>query len=143
MNIMEYAGEWLSGLDLAGRVVTVVIAGVDVVEVQNQRGEKRQVPAVRFRSVAGVYLKKRLLLTAKTNIVSLVKLFGADTDTWAGQPVMLKPEDVPAFGAVHNCVRIAGKGKLPTPATTNGNGATVTTTTQAEPQDNPFVEVPA
>ena len=140
MNILEFAGPWLSGLDLAGRTVTVVIAGVDVVEVQNQRGEKRQVPAVRFRSVAGVNLRKRLLLTAKTNIVSLVKLFGADTDTWAGQPVMLKPEDVTAFGQVHNCVRIAGKGKLPT-ASTNGNGAPVATTTQPEPQDLSLIHI--
>ena len=133
MNILEFAGPWLSGLDLAGRVVTVLIDRVTVETVQNQRGEKREVPAVAFRSSAGVPLRKRLLLTAKCNVVALAKLLGSDTETWAGQPIMLRAEDVTAFGQVHNVVRIAGRGKLPT-ASTNGNGATVATTTQPEPE---------
>ncbi len=137
MNILDFAGPWLSGLDLQGRTVTVVIDHVAVETVQNQRGERREVPAVAFRSLSGAPLRKRLLLTAKTNVVALAKLLGPDTDAWAGQPVMLRAEDVSAFGAVHSVVRIAGKGKLPTPATT---GATVATTTTPATADNPFVE---
>jgi hypothetical protein len=140
MNIMEFAGEWLMGLDLNGRTVTVVIDHVSVETVQNQQGQRRDVPAVAFRSLAGQPLRKRLLLTAKTNIVDLAKLFGTDTDAWVGQAVQLKPVDVSAFGQIHNVVRIAGRGKLPA---TNGNGATVATPTQPAPADNPFVEVPA
>ena len=49
--------------------------------------------------------KKPLILNA-TNAKRLAKLFGRDTDTWAGQVVELYAEEVKAFGALHNAARI-------------------------------------
>ena len=43
MNILDHesvASEWLSGIDLAGRTVTVVIAGVEEVTVPEPRTGK-------------------------------------------------------------------------------------------------------
>lgn len=49
--------------------------------------------------------KKPLILNA-TNAKRLAKLFGRDTDAWAGQVVELYSEEVKAFGALHNAARI-------------------------------------
>ena len=122
MNILEmeaYQSEWLSGLDLKGRQVTVIVDAVTSEQVQNQRGERATKAAVAFKTVAGQPLRKRLLLN-KTNAVALARLFGPETDAWKGQPVVLQAENVPAFGQVHCVVRIAGRGQLPKPAS---NGA--------------------
>jgi len=118
MNVLEmeaYQSEWLSGLDLKGRQVTVIVDAVTAEQVQNQRGEKAVKAAVAFKTVAGQPLRKRLLLN-KTNAVALARLFGVETDGWKGQPVVLQAENVPAFGQVHCVVRVAGRGQLPKPA---------------------------
>ena len=106
MNILEHesvASEWLSGIDLAGRTVSVVIAGVEEVTVPEPRtGKALRKVAVAFRGA-----RKRLLLNA-TNAKALAKLFGLETDAWAGKGVLLAPENVPAFGQVHCVVRVVG-----------------------------------
>ncbi len=122
MNVLEmeaYQSEWLSGLDLKGRQVTVIVDAVTAEQVQNQRGEKATKAAVAFRAVGGAPLRKRLLLN-KTNAVALARLFGVETDGWKGQPVVLQAENVPAFRQVHCVVRVAGRGQLPKPAASNG-----------------------
>ena len=117
MNILNHdsvASEWLSGLDLVGRTVNVQIAGVEEVTVPEPRtGRQICKVAVRF---AGA--KKALLLNA-TNAKALAKLFGPETDAWAGKGVALRPENVQAFGATHCTVRVAGAAtvKLHKPAT--------------------------
>ena len=126
MNILEmeaYQSEWLSGLDLKGRQVTVIVDAVTTEQVQNQRGEKAVKAAVAFRAVNGAPLHKRLLLN-KTNAVALARLFGVETDGWKGQPVVLQAENVTAFGQVHCVVRVAGRGQLPKPAS-NGTAEQV------------------
>lgn len=106
MNILNHesiASEWLTGLDLAGRNVTVTIRSVSEVEVPEPRtGRPMTRVAVEF---AGA--RKRLLLNA-TNAKSLAKLFGVETDQWSGCVVVLRPETITAFGAQHCVVRIAG-----------------------------------
>lgn len=106
MNIMEHesvASEWLSGIDLGGRTVTVVITGVEEVTVPEPRTGK----AIRKVAVAFKGARKRLLLNA-TNAKALAKLFGLETDAWAGKGVQLAPETVPAFGQMHCVVRVVG-----------------------------------
>jgi hypothetical protein len=106
MNILEHesvASEWLSGIDLAGRTVTVVITGVEEVTVPEPRTGK----TIRKVAVAFKGARKRLLLNA-TNAKALAKLFGLETDNWAGKGVQLRPETVAAFGQQHCVVRVAG-----------------------------------
>ena len=106
MNILEHesvASEWLSGIDLAGRTVTVVITGVEEVAVPEPRtGKTLRKVAVAFRGA-----RKRLLLNA-TNAKALAKLFGLETDAWAGKGVLLAAENVRAFGGEHCVVRVVG-----------------------------------
>ena len=106
MNILEHesvASDWLSGIDLAGRTVTVVITGVEEVAVPEPRtGKTLRKVAVAFRGA-----RKRLLLNA-TNAKALAKAFGLETDAWAGKGVLLAPENVRAFGGEHCVVRVVG-----------------------------------
>jgi len=106
MNILDHpsvASEWLSGIDLGGRTVTVEITGVEEVTVPEPRtGKAIRKVAVGFRGA-----RKRLLLNA-TNAKTLAKLFGLETDAWAGKRVLLAPETVRAFGGEHCVVRVAG-----------------------------------
>ena len=106
MNIMEHesvASEWLSGIDLNGRTVTVVIETVEEVTVPEPRtGRVQRKVAVSFKGA-----KKRLLLNA-TNARALAKLFGTETDAWTGKGVMLRAENINAFGQMHCVVRVAG-----------------------------------
>ena len=131
MNILNHdsiASEWLSGLDLAGKSVNVVIAGVEEVGVPEPRTGRE----VRKVAVSFVGARKRLLLNA-TNAKALVKLFGVETDNWTGKGVTIRPENVQAFGATHCVVRVAGAAavKMHQPAP------------QPAASDNPFTDVPA
>ena len=106
MNILNHdsiASEWLSGLDLAGKSVNVVIAGVEEVGVPEPRTGRE----VRKVAVSFAGARKRLLLNA-TNAKALVKLFGVETDNWTGKGVTIRPENVQAFGQTHCVVRVAG-----------------------------------
>lgn len=106
MNILNHdsiASEWLSGLDLDGRTVNVIIAGVEEVTVPEPRtGRQVRKVAVRFQGA-----RKALLLNA-TNAKALAKLFGAETNGWTGKGVALRAENVQAFGQTHCVVRVAG-----------------------------------
>lgn len=136
MNILNHdsiASEWLSGLDLAGRTVTVTIAGVEEVTVPEPRtGRQIRKVAVRFSGA-----KKALLLNA-TNAKSLAKLFGPETDAWMGKGVQLRPENVQAFGATHCVVRVAGAATV-----RMHQPATEATEAPAPAADNPFIDAPA
>lgn len=106
MNILDHpsvASEWLSGIDLGGRTIAVEITGVEEVTVPEPRTGK----AIRKVAVAFRGARKRLLLNA-TNAKALAKLFGVETDAWAGKRVMLAPETVRAFGGDHCVVRVTG-----------------------------------
>lgn len=111
MNILDHpsvASEWLSGIDLAGRTIAVVIAGVEEVTVPEPRTGK----AIRKVAVAFRGARKRLLLNA-TNAKALAKLFGLETNDWTGKGVQLRPEMVRAFGGEHCVVRVAGASATP------------------------------
>ena len=110
MNILNHpsvASEWLSGLDLDGKPHNVVIAGVAEVDVPDRTGKTERCVAVAFTTPNGTALRKRLILRP-TNAKALAKLFGLETDNWAGKGVTIRPENVQAFGATHCVVRVAG-----------------------------------
>jgi hypothetical protein len=111
MNVLNHpsiASEWLSGLDLDGKSWDVVIAGVAPVTVPDRNGKTEEVLAVAFRlATTGVALRKRLLLRP-TTAKQIAKLHGIESDNWIGKGIVIRPENVQAFGATHCCVRVAG-----------------------------------
>lgn len=87
-----------------------VIRGARSEEVSDPRtGGKLKKLALHFHDTG-----KRLILN-KTNVKRLIKLYRPDTDAWRDQPVELHAEEVRAFGAVYNTVRI-GEAKPEVPA---------------------------
>ncbi len=103
-----------------------VIQGARPEEVSDPRtGGKIKKLALHFHGTG-----KRLLLN-KTNAKRLAKLFGPDTDAWRDQPVELHAEEVRAFGAVHNTVRI-GEAK---PAMPDDTAKKLEPVSDAEAQD--------
>ena len=121
MNILNHpsiASEWLSGLDLDGKSHTLVIAGVEEVEVPDRNGKVERCVAVGFRTPNGAPVRKRLILRP-TNAKAMVKLFGLETDNWTGKGITIRPENVQAFGQVHCVVRVVGAApvKMQQPAT--------------------------
>ena len=133
MNILEHesvASEWLSGIDLNGRTVTVVIAGVEEVTVPEPRTGR----AVRKVAVAFRGARKRLLLNA-TNAKALAKLFGLETDAWTGKGVTLAPENVRAFGGEHCVVRVAGAATVKMPKPVEPPVTVPASATHAEPAE--------
>lgn len=91
MNIEDlYPRKWLNAADLAGRAVTVTIAGVTLEQVRNPRTNRAEPkPAVAF---AG---KQKRLLLNKTQAYALAGLCGKETDNWIGRQVTLSPAVAP------------------------------------------------
>jgi hypothetical protein len=80
--------------------VTLTVKSVKQEKVANRDGEQDRA-VVHWKET-----KNGLVLGNKTNIRSLVSLFGADVDDWKDKKVVLHTEKVRAFGKVHNAIRI-------------------------------------
>ena len=90
-----YVGAW----ELDGDV-SVEIEKVELGEVQNRDGGKDKKPIIHFSNA-----KKPMVLN-KTNARVIARLYGNDTDDWAGRTIVLYPTKVEAFGDVTDCIRV-------------------------------------
>ena len=150
MNVLNHpsiASEWLSGLDLAGKTVNAMIATVDEVTVPEPRTGKQ----VRKVAITFAGAKKRLLLRP-TTAKQIAKLYGIESDNWIGKGIVIRPENVAAFGATHCVVRVAGAATVrmhqpatetPAPAPTEAPARASELYVPRGDDDNPFIDVPA
>ncbi len=147
MNVLNHpsiASEWLSGLDLNGKPWDVVIAGVAPVTVPDRNGKTEEVLAVSFHLAAnGVALRKRLLLRP-TTAKQIAKLYGIESDNWIGKGIVIRPENVQAFGATHCVVRVAGAAtvRMHQPATETPAPVASEVDVPRVAADNPFIDAP-
>lgn len=101
MNIYKSAlFPYISGDSLVGRPVTLTMDKVKVESVPTQAGKTEERLVLYFRET-----QKGLILN-KTNAKVIGRLYGGETDAWAGQPIELYAEKVRAFGTEHNAVRV-------------------------------------
>lgn len=132
MNVNDlYPSRYVRAADLNGRRVTVTIKHV-AVERMGQDGEAK--PVVYFKNAT-----KGLVLN-RTNALVIAALYGPETDAWAGKAITLYPTQVRAFGATHDCIRVAQTQAVPGGLDA---GQTVTEQTPAvddvdDLTDNPF-----
>lgn len=83
MNINEaFPSKFLSAEDLQGREITVIMDHVIMEEVGNGNDKKTK-PVLYFRG------KQKGLALNKTNSTNIAAIYGPNTDTWQGQPVIL------------------------------------------------------
>lgn len=105
-----FPSNYLKAGDLRGRDVTVTIAKVEPRhELRKSDGKNEEVeelPVVYFKEGSG----KGLVLN-KTNATSIAKLHGNRPSQWVGKQITLFATEVRAFGDVHECIRIRGKGR--------------------------------
>jgi hypothetical protein len=93
MDMTQYAGKesnYLKAADLNGSTPTVKIAGVELVEFEND-GKKEQKPALILDGK-----QKKLVLNA-TNTENLIRKYGAQSEGWIGKDLMLSTQYYQAF----------------------------------------------
>lgn len=94
MDMTQFAGsesKFLKAADLQGRKVKVTIAGVELVEFEND-GKQERKPALKLEGK-----EKKLVLNA-TNTQEIIATFGADSDGWIGKQLQLGTKHYAAFG---------------------------------------------
>ena len=104
--------EHLYAFDLEGREVTVQIEKVFPGVLKGDKGRESKKPMVKF-----VGKDKKLALN-KTNGKTISKLYGKDTDDWAGQWITIYPTTTEFGGETVDCIRV----KPLVPQRTNGGG---------------------
>jgi hypothetical protein len=97
-----FQSRWLRGDDLKGKAYKVAVQAVAVEDLKNKDGQTERKLAVTFRGIP-----KPLILN-KTNYLALVAAAGGSRDSadWIGQTVIVRPEEVTAFGETTIGVRI-------------------------------------
>ena len=81
-----FPSKWIKAEDLGDDEVQLKIAGVEMEELTNEKGQKDNKPAARF-----VGQDKRLILS-KTNWQRIAAQHGDDSDGWIGKVITLYAE---------------------------------------------------
>ena len=103
MNIDNaFPSKFIKASDLQDRPVRVVMSHVKV-EAMAQDSEDEK-PVLYFQG------KDRGLALNKTNASVISALYGAETDAWAGQPIIIYPTETDFGGKRVACIRVRGPG---------------------------------
>lgn len=136
-----FPSRWLHGSDLP-RDVTATIERV-VMETTRDPKTRRE----KSQPVAYFVGKRKALILNVTNWRTLVKLYGDESDTWAGKRIIMGPETVDAFGDEALVVRIRAvkpNGGAPAPLQeTDEDGPQDGSSGPQGPQGEPEPQAPA
>jgi hypothetical protein len=104
--------EYLSAPDLRGKDVTLTISRVFVDDLKTDKGTEKK-PVMTFveldkKRQRGETCPWKLCLN-KTNAKSIAKLYGFETEEWAGKRITLYATTCLAFGQTVDCLRIREK----------------------------------
>lgn len=100
-----FDANWLYAYNLDGRDVTLTIAEVEAVEVENQQQKKSKKPRILFRELLAKNDKRGLLLN-KTNGAAIAGLYGVKTEAWIGKRITLYPTTTQFGRKEVECIRI-------------------------------------
>ena len=96
MDMTKFAGsesKYLKAADLQGKVIKVTIAGVGILEFEDQdTGVKSTKPAL---ALVG---KEKQVVCNATSVGELIQAYGADSDKWVGKEIRLSTKHYPKFG---------------------------------------------
>lgn len=119
MRISEaFPSRFLKAGDLNGREYKLTMSRV---EIEDLNGEMK--PILYFHGA-----EKGLVLN-KTNAEMIALMFGDETNSWSGQPIVIKPDKTQMQGKIVDCIRVVwqgGRGHAPAPGTAQvplGNAA--------------------
>ena len=91
-----FSSKYLKSEDLKGREVTVRIADVQTVKMQD--GQKKA--ALYFRG------KEKALLLNKINANKIASAYGDDMDNWVEREILLYPDTTNYNGSMVPCLRV-------------------------------------
>ena len=94
MDMSKYAGsesKYLKADDLKGTTPTVVIEDVATIEFEKDDGGKQVKVRLKLRG------KEKELVISPTQTAKLIDRYGADSDEWKGQSIILDTEFYPKF----------------------------------------------
>jgi len=95
MDMTQYAGsesKYLKATDLQGKRPQVKIAGVSLVEFEDDDKGKHTKPALQLEG------KEKQLVVGPQNCEELIQAFGADSDGWVGKTIGLSTKFYKNFG---------------------------------------------
>lgn len=98
----EFPSYFLSGDEISGKEVPVVIKEVKKETVPTKQGKQEEVIAIYFED------KKRGVRLNRTRAKEISRLYGDDMDAWKGKSVLLFTRQQRAFGDVHNVIHMKG-----------------------------------
>lgn len=104
MNVNIYDTElfpYLEGEALVGSALKLTIRDFKFEEMIAHGGKKETKPVLYFRE------NKKGFVLNKTNAKTIAVLFGSETGQWEGKQITLYTEEVQAFGATYNALRVA------------------------------------
>ena len=106
-----FPGRFLKAADLAGREVTLTVERIEMSDLEEDDGEKKQRGIMRFVG------KKKGLLMGRTNGEACRAMWGRDMDGWAGKRVTIGPDVVKEKGQFFGepCIRVHGSPDLDGP----------------------------
>ena len=89
--------------------VTLTISRVQMEDIKTDAGTERK-PVLHFSEMdkRPKDKRKRMILNI-TNMRSIAKLHGFETDEWVGKKITLYPTTCPAFGEIRDCIRVREK----------------------------------
>lgn len=102
MNVNDLADfRYLDPFDLGDQERTLTITAIKREAVERPGGEKEAKGVLYFQGA------RKGLILSRPNLKTLARLYGPETDGWAGKAVVLYVEHgVKAFGKEHDVVRI-------------------------------------
>lgn len=101
--------EYLGAPDLKGQDVTLTISRIQIEDLETKEGKERKGIAYFAETDAAAQrdgTKAKRLVLNKTNAKTISKLYGPETDGWAGRRVTLFPTTCQSFGETVDCIRI-------------------------------------
>lgn len=99
-----FPSKWLTAADLEDEDMVVTIKSLETESI-GQKGDEEDKPVLYFRELA-----KGLVLN-KTNVTTIAKLLGDETNDWYGKKITLFPTQVDFQGKQVDAIRV--KSKLP------------------------------
>lgn len=94
-----FPSKYVKSADLNGKTVTLTIAKL-VIEEMGHGAEKERKPVLYFQKAT-----KGLVLN-RTNAMTVVALYGDESDDWVGKRISIYPTRIRAFGAMQETIRI-------------------------------------
>ena len=99
MDMNKFAGsesKYLKAADLMvngkSQSLKVTIAGVNIVEFENDDGKKEQKPALEIQG------KEKQVVCNATTVNELMQAYGVDSDAWIGQDIGLSTKHYASLG---------------------------------------------